>query len=71
MGNEELSIWMADIYCLIGEKEEAIKWLKSAVRKGFINYTYLKSKDLYLGNIRSDISFKDVLKEIRLKSEPI
>ena len=69
IGDEELSIWMADIYSLIGEKELALKWIQNAAKKGFINYSFFKKYDPFLKNIRKDSNFKEILEDIKLMNK--
>jgi hypothetical protein len=55
IGDEELSIWMADIYSLAGEKELSVKWIRNAAKKGFINYEFFQKHDPYLKSLRKEV----------------
>jgi tetratricopeptide (TPR) repeat protein len=69
VGDEELSIWMADIYALIGENELAVKWIQNAAKKGFINYSFFKKYDPFLKNIRKDPRFLEALEDIKVMNK--
>jgi adenylate cyclase len=64
-GDEELSLWMADIYALIGDVENALKWIQNAAKRGFIHYKFFKHIDPFLENIRSDERFISLVADIK------
>jgi tetratricopeptide (TPR) repeat protein len=68
---EELSLWIADIYSMISEKDQAIEYLKKAAKKGFVNISYLKNIDPNLAEVRKEALFASVVKEVHEKSESI
>jgi TolB-like protein len=60
---------MAEGYSILGEKNEAIRWLDRAVEKGFFNYPMLNEKDPLLNNIRGEPGFKNLMNKIKYKWE--
>jgi TolB-like protein/tetratricopeptide (TPR) repeat protein len=60
---------MAEGFSILGEKDEAIRWLERAVEKGFFNYPMLNEKDPLLDNIRRESGFKDLMNKIKYKWE--
>jgi non-specific serine/threonine protein kinase len=68
--NDEQWSWMlADCYALIGEKDEAIRWLEVAVSRGFVNYPFISKYDPYLKNVRGDKRFKKLLERVKFEWE--
>jgi non-specific serine/threonine protein kinase len=63
-GDEELSLWMANIYALIDDKENTLKWIHNASKRGFIHYKFFKHIDPLLSNIRSDERFVNLMADI-------
>jgi tetratricopeptide (TPR) repeat protein len=61
------SIWVADSYAMLGEREQALEWLENAVNRNFINYPYLSEYDPFLARLRSDPRFQKLM--VRVKSE--
>lgn len=67
--DEQLSWMLADCYALIGEKEEAIRWLENAVNRGFVNYPYISQYNRFLKNIRGEPRFKKLLERVKYEWE--
>jgi TolB-like protein len=71
------SIWMdfhtpwimAEGYSVLGEQNEALKWLERAIEKGHFNYPMLSTIDPLLANIRNEPRFKKLMNTIKLKWE--
>jgi TolB-like protein len=62
--------WLvAEGYSLLGEKDEAMRWLERAVMKGFFNYPMLNEFDPLLANIRNEPRFKKLMENIKSKWE--
>ncbi|MCM8782499.1 MAG: tetratricopeptide repeat protein [Candidatus Omnitrophica bacterium] len=57
---------MAELCAVKNKPEDACKWLKMAIAKGYNNWKYLKTSKTY-DNIRSVRCFKEILKEITAK----
>jgi non-specific serine/threonine protein kinase len=62
-------IMMAEGYALIGEVEEALRWLEHAADKGWINYPFLSEKDPWLANIRGEPRFKKLMERVKYEWE--
>src|SRR5262249_53136767 len=54
--------WIAKIYALLGEKEEALTWLKRGLDTGAIGSFY-KDEPVW-GAIRSDSRFTDLINQM-------
>jgi non-specific serine/threonine protein kinase len=63
--DEMISIFLAECYALINEKEEAITMIEHGVRWGFINYPYLNEYDPLLENIRGEPRFKKLMERVK------
>jgi hypothetical protein len=62
---------IADGYALLGQKDEALKWLRKAMDHGFINYPFLAVHDPLLANVRSDPRFAPLMQEVRARWEAL
>jgi serine/threonine protein kinase/tetratricopeptide (TPR) repeat protein len=60
---------VAGIFSLMGEKDEALRWLEHAIDKGSINYPLFAERDPFLGDLRSDDRFKKLMATIKPKWE--
>ena len=56
-------------YALLGETEEALRWLRNAVDRGFINYPFLNEYDPFLENLRGEKAFQELMKHVRERWE--
>ncbi len=57
--------WMiAQCHALLGDGDEAVSWLRSAVDRGFINYPLLAEHDPHLEPIRDHEGFQALLAEV-------
>ncbi len=63
------SLFMVDIYVLLGENEKALGWLEHAVSIGYINYHFLNEYDPFLANIRSERRFKKLMERVKYEWE--
>jgi TolB-like protein/Flp pilus assembly protein TadD len=66
---EYLGLYLADGYALIGQNDAAMRWLRTAVARGFINYPYLAARDPFLVKLRSDPRFIELMQEVRARCE--
>ena len=57
---EYLALFLAGGYALIGRRDEALRWLKEAVRLGFINYPFF-TRAPFLESLRGDAEFQALL----------
>ena len=62
---EYLALFLADGYALIGQRDKALYWLRSAIERGFINYPYLSEHDPYLRSLAGDPEFAALLEQVR------
>ncbi len=62
---EYLALFLADGYSLIGRNDEAIRWLRTAVALGFINYPILSTRDPFLASLRSDPRFEELMRTVK------
>ncbi len=63
-------VWpVAEIYALVGETEEALKWLEHGVEMGCINYPFLSRIDPWLENIRGEERFKKLMERVKYEWE--
>lgn len=62
----DLPLFGAGSFALVEEKEEAIRWLEHAIKRGNINYPYFET-DPFLDNIRGEERFKKLM--VRVKHE--
>lgn len=68
---EYLAIWLADGFALLGNRDEALHWLRKAVDLGFINYAYLAKLDPMLESLRTDAEFKDLIQQVQQRSQAV
>jgi len=68
---EYLALFLADGYALIGQHEGSLRWIRTAVAQGFINYQYLATHDPFLINVRSDPRFATLMLEVRARWETL
>ena len=55
----------AECHALIGENDEALRWLEHAVDKGCINYPLFSKVDPFLENIRGEQRFKRLMEHMK------
>ena len=67
--DEVISLFVAECYALLNEKEEAINWVEYGVGWGFINYPYLSEYDPFLENIRGEPRFKKLMERVKREWE--
>ena len=60
---------VASGYALLGEMDEALRWLRNAVDRGFFNYPFLNDYDPFLENLRSDQRFQELMEYTRERWE--
>jgi eukaryotic-like serine/threonine-protein kinase len=64
---EYLALFLADGYSLIGRNDDAIRWLRTAVALGFINYPILSTRDPFLATLRSDPRFQELMRMVKAR----
>ena len=60
---EYLAWFLADGYAHIGRRDEALRWLKEAIERGFINYPLL-SNDRWLKSLHNDAGFEALMGQV-------
>ena len=56
--------WQGGIYALLGEKEQALLWLRRAVELGNHNYPWFQ-RDKNYDSLRSDSEYKKIMEDVR------
>jgi len=56
---------VAGAFALLGDTDEALKWVETSVAAGFINYPMLADHDPFLGSIRSDPRFVRLMERVK------
>ncbi len=59
-----LAVAVAAVYALIGQKGNAVQWLRKAVQWGYHEYLWIKN-DPNFNEMRDDLRFKAVLEELK------
>jgi len=62
---------IADGYSLIGHTDDALRWIRIAMNRGFINYPFLATYDPLLANVRSDPRFPALMREVKARWEAL
>jgi serine/threonine protein kinase/tetratricopeptide (TPR) repeat protein len=62
----DIRVFMAAIYAVQGNKEEALRWLEKAIDAGWCEYNYASRYPL-LENIRDDARFKQIIERTKAK----
>ena len=66
--DHDIALWLAEFYAMEGMVEEALEWLRLAVRMGNENYPLI-ARTPKLDALRSDPRFADLVEELRLRFE--
>jgi hypothetical protein len=62
---EYLAWLLADGYALIGRRDDAMRWLREAVDRGFINYPLLAKLDPHLESLRGDADYEALMQQVQ------
>ena len=60
---------LAHVHALSGDEDGAVRWLRVAVERGFINYLYLAKHDHILRCLDSHDGFRQLLEDVRQRWE--
>ena len=52
-------------YALVGRRDDALRWLREAVERGFINHPFLARLDPFLESIRGDAEYKALMQQVQ------
>ena len=61
---EYLGWMLAGGYALIGRRDDAMRWLREAVDRGFINYPLLAKLDPHLEPLRGDAEYQALMQQV-------
>jgi serine/threonine protein kinase len=64
-GDLQYTHFIAQIRCVLGNLDEALRWLERSTERGFIHYPYLSKVDPLLANLRSDARFVRLMESVR------
>jgi tetratricopeptide (TPR) repeat protein len=64
----DAAAWTAGMYALLGEKQQALNWLRRAVVLGDVNYPWY-SKDKNYDSLRGDPQFQAIMSEVKKRSD--
>ena len=56
--------YLADAYALAGRDRDALDWLQTSVKAGFLNDTYLAEHDPFVSGLRDSQEFAALLEEV-------
>ena len=65
--DKEFSWWLADSFALMGDTDEALRWLESAIDLGFTNHHFWSEIDPFLAPLRPDPCFQALMNRARDK----
>jgi hypothetical protein len=68
---EYLAWYPADGYTLIGRRDDALRWLREAMDRGFTNYPMLSTHDAFLEPLHGDDGFEALMEQVRRRWEAI
>ncbi len=59
------SIMVAEGFAMLGRRADAVRWARTAVEFGFVNYPYLSEHSTHLAVLRSDPEFRELLRDVK------
>jgi hypothetical protein len=62
---------LADAMALLGRTDDALRWLRTAIQHGFINYPNLSAHDAFLAPLRAEPAFLALMAELRPRWEAV
>ncbi|MBI4547038.1 MAG: hypothetical protein HY707_03600 [Ignavibacteriae bacterium] len=63
------SYMVANVFAMLGEKQQALDWLEHSVSRGFLNYPRMDHGDPFLENIRDEERFKKLMDRVKYEWE--
>jgi serine/threonine-protein kinase len=60
--------WLGGVYALLGDRQQALDWLKRAVTLGDVNYPWFE-RDKNYDSLRSDPEFLSIMADARKRWE--
>jgi hypothetical protein len=64
---DNIAIIIAEGYSLIGRNDDALKWIRIGMNRGFLHYSFLAKGDPLLANVRSAPGFPDLMQEVKTR----
>src|SRR5205085_6955604 len=64
----DTAYWLAGIYSMLGDKPQALIWLRHAVERGNHNYPWFQ-RDKNFDRLRNDAEYQRIMGEVRQKWE--
>jgi eukaryotic-like serine/threonine-protein kinase len=64
----DAAYWTAGLYALLGDKQNALLWLKRAVALGDVNYPWFE-RDKNFASLRSDPEYQNIMAGVRQRWE--
>jgi hypothetical protein len=55
---------VSQIYALVGDIDESLRWLEQSTRRGWIHHPFLADRDRALDNLRGDPRFATLLQRV-------
>jgi hypothetical protein len=71
MTDEYFPVFLADMLAPVGEHDEALQWIESAVGWGFTNHVYLEHHDRFVEPLRAASRFGVLMDAARRKQAEI
>jgi tetratricopeptide (TPR) repeat protein len=65
--DHDMAYWLAQAYALLGEKDEAFKWLEKAIKLGNENRPWFEN-DKCIASLRKDPRFAELMNKIEVNS---
>jgi len=59
------SYYIATVYFLLNDYEEAFDWLQNSVNRGMINFPFMSEYDHFLDKIRGEPRFKKLMERVK------
>jgi serine/threonine protein kinase/Tfp pilus assembly protein PilF len=66
---EHLARVIAEAYAHLGSADDALRWLRTSVERGMINYPFLSRHDVFLEPIRRDPRFLQMMEAVKHRWE--
>ncbi|HSG00113.1 MAG TPA: protein kinase, partial [Vicinamibacterales bacterium] len=63
------SIMVAEGCAMLGRRDDAIRWARTAVEFGFVNYPYLSEHSTHLAVLRNEPEFQALLRDVKRRWE--
>ena len=67
--DEQYPIHIANALTLVGEIDEALRWLPHAIEYGFLNYRFLSQHNRFLVPLRGDARFEQLMEIARQRHD--